>query len=111
MQELCTATRVCPISQDPAVKIEEREIIDLTVDESTPGVSSAIKIEDMIATLPTSQLSTEPEPDFTPFADDDSKADLRQLLSCLSKNELNGLAKERKIKSAGLTVRSSADAS
>lgn len=106
MRELCSAAQCRPTVHDPAVKIEDPDIIDLTFDDEEPlGASSKIKFEETSATSPISQPLV--EPDYTAFADDDSKADLRQLLSCLKREELHGLAKERKIKSTGLAVRPS----
>lgn len=104
MRELCSAAQCRPVVPDPAVKIEEPDIIDLTFDDEGPlADSSKIKLEEPSATSPISQLPV--DPNYTAFADDDSKADLRQLLSCLKREELHDLAKERKIKPAGFNVR------
>lgn len=104
MRELCSAAQCRPAVHDPAVKIEDPDLIDLTFDDEEPlAHSSKIKLEEPSAKSPISQLPV--EPNYTAFADDDSKADLRQLMNCLKREELHDLAKERKIKPTGLTVR------
>lgn len=98
-------TEECPIKQ------EEREIIDLTLDEidtikpSFPlserpmaeAGPSSIKIEDL-------SLSEKPYGDLSFFAQDHTHAELSELLECLSLEELRRLAKDMKVRGFSLNV-------
>lgn len=92
--------------KEPAVKHEEREIIDLTLDDDDPiqdavglvslpqyhdaeAGPSSIKIEDTLQ----NQCG-----DLSFFAQDHSHAELPELLECLTLDELRQLAKDMKIK-------------
>lgn len=95
-----------------AVKQEEREIIDLTLDEMELETTtkppaplweqpkaevgpSSIKMED---------ISEQPCGDLSFFAQDHTHAELPELLECLSLEELRQLAKDMKIRSTSLNV-------
>lgn len=92
--------------KEPVVKHEEREIIDLTLDDDDPiqdavglvalpqyhdaeAGPSSIKIEDTLQ----NQCG-----DLSFFAQDHSHAALPELLECLTLDELRQLAKDMKIK-------------
>lgn len=75
--------------EQPVVKEEEREIIDLTLD--SPSHSQLAQSSQLSA-------STMKEPDYSYFADDDSQATLQELIDCLTLDELRGIAKQMKLK-------------
>jgi len=96
------------LTEERSIKQEEREIIDLTLDEidtkpsfplskqSEAGPSS-IKIENL-------SLSEQPCGDLSFFAQDHTHAELSELLECLSLEELRRLAKDMKIRGFSLNV-------
>jgi Fanconi-associated nuclease 1 len=106
LDTLCAAEQ----PKEPVVKHEEREIIDLTLDDDTPmqdavghpvalppyhnaeAGPSSIKIEDTLQ----HQCG-----DLSFFAQDHSHAELSELLECLTLDELRQLAKDMKIKTSG----------
>ena len=93
--------------KEPVVKLEEIEIIDLTLDDDTPlqdpmghpvtppqchnaeAGPSSIKTEDILQ---------HPCGDLCFFAQDHSHAELPELLECLTLDELRQFAKDMKIK-------------
>jgi Fanconi-associated nuclease 1 len=103
LDTLCAAAKM----KEPVVKHEEREIIDLTLDDDTPihdavghplalpqyhnaeAGPSSIKVEDTLQ----HQCG-----DLSFFAQDHSYAELPELLECLTLDELRQLAKDMKIK-------------
>ncbi|KAI9446590.1 VRR-NUC domain-containing protein [Lactarius indigo] len=105
LHTLCAAANQRP-TEEPVVKQEEREIIDLTFDDNplqdavkhfaalpqyhnAEAGPSSIKIEDTLQ-QPCEELSF--------FAQDHSHAELPELLECLTLDELKQLAKDMKIK-------------
>lgn len=108
MHELCSfptsnpppvpSTSIPSTSTQPSgkVKTEERDdIIDLTLDEDEEDVKPDIsKIEEDANPLP---LGTQHEPDYSVFADDESRASVRDLLECLRVDELREIVKEMKV--------------
>ena len=110
LETLCVYPRQYLTEEHP-IKQEEREIIDLTLDEidtikpssPLPELSAAeagpssIKIEDLF-------LSKLPCGDLSFFAQDHTHAELSELLECLSLEELRRLAKVMKIRSLSLNV-------
>jgi Fanconi-associated nuclease 1 len=113
LETLCIYPKQClaeghPIKQ---IKQEEREIIDLTLDEidtSEPSFPlseqsmaeagpSSIKLEDL-------SLSEQPCGDLSFFAQDHTHAELSELLECLSLEELRRMAKDMKIRVFSLNV-------
>lgn len=108
LETLCVYPRQCLTKEHP-IKQEEREIIDLTVDEidtmkpsyplSEQSIAeagpSSIKIEDL-------SLSEKPCGDLSFFAQDHTHAELSELLECLSLDELRRLGKDMKIRSFSL---------
>ncbi|KAI9466069.1 VRR-NUC domain-containing protein [Lactarius psammicola] len=110
LDTLCAAANQHP-SKEPVIKHEEREIIDLTLDDiqsqdamghpaalppyhNAEAGPSSIKIED-IKIEDALQQSCE---DLSFFARDHSHAELTELLECLTLDELKQLAKDMKIK-------------
>ncbi|KAI0086435.1 VRR-NUC domain-containing protein [Irpex rosettiformis] len=99
MHELCSprtpATVVPSTDIDIKVKTEERDdIIDLTADEEVnPDIFALIKQEDTKSLLPGIQQ----EPDYSVFADGESRANVRDLLECLRVDELREVVKEMKV--------------
>ncbi|KAI0672928.1 hypothetical protein C8Q78DRAFT_1122510 [Trametes maxima] len=81
----------------PLVKVEEREVIDLTFDEDEDdpppklltGPSQSPEVEP-----PSSASTTAPIVDYSVFADDEEQASLSDLLDCLTLDELVDLAKQ-----------------
>jgi Fanconi-associated nuclease 1 len=112
LEALCVYPNQYP-TEEHAIKQEEREIIDLTFDEmdlqdttSSPPAPlweqpkaeagpSSIKIED---------IPDQPCGDLSFFAQDHTHAELRELLECLSLEELRHLAKDMKIRKTNLNV-------
>jgi fanconi-associated nuclease 1 len=116
IMELCWDVKTEP----PSVKEAEdqREIIDLTLDDDVipdlqpdeekirdpkilvqDGCSiprTEVAASDSIDTI--SRYSYVGEIDLTVFADDDSKMSLRELLDCLTLDELKAIARQTKIK-------------
>ncbi|KAH9001406.1 hypothetical protein EDB92DRAFT_1964438 [Lactarius akahatsu] len=105
LHTLCAAANQRP-TEEPVIKQEEREVIDLTFDDTPlqdavghPAVlpqyhnaeagPSSIKIED---------TSQQPCEELSFFAQDHSHAELLELLECLTLDELRQLAKDMKIK-------------
>jgi fanconi-associated nuclease 1 len=109
LEILCTP----PKQTESAIKQEELEVIDLTLDEmqlqdtiKSPSVStwqqnyvaegpSSMKMEDTFE---------QPPGDLSFFAQDHIHAELPELLECLSLEELRQLEKDLKIKKAGRNV-------
>jgi fanconi-associated nuclease 1 len=109
LEILCTS----PKQNENAIKQEELDIIDLTLDETQlqdttkfPSVSrwpqkyvvegpSSMKIEDTLE---------QPCGDLSFFAQDHTHAELPELLECLSSEELRQLEKDLKIKKASRNV-------
>lgn len=96
--ELCGVTPVK--EQEPAVRVkqEETEIIDLTGDDETPGAGPSKP------TFTTSEAELEKKPnvgnggpDYDMWAADASRAELRDLLDCLQRDELSELTKTLKL--------------
>ena len=75
------------------MKQEEREIIDLTEDEDTKPKEEEVSID-----LPPN--SSQPA-EILAFAQDDSAMTLKDLLGCLTLDELKDLTKQFKIKIKG----------
>jgi fanconi-associated nuclease 1 len=110
LETLCVYPRQC-LTEERPIKEEEREIIDLTLDEidtTIPSIPlsgqpmavagpSSIKIEDL-------SLSEQPCGDLSFFAQDHTHAELSELLECLSLEELKRLAKDMKIRGFSLNV-------
>ncbi|KAI0282107.1 VRR-NUC domain-containing protein [Russula aff. rugulosa BPL654] len=108
LETLCVYPRQCLAEEGP-IKQEEREIIDLTLDEietikpsfppseqsTAEAGPSSIKIEDL-------SLSEQPCGDLSFFAQDHTHAELSELLECLSLEELRRLAKDMKIRGFSL---------
>ncbi|KAI0295465.1 VRR-NUC domain-containing protein [Russula brevipes] len=110
LEVLCVYPKQYP-AEEHAIKQEEREIIDLTLDVmdlqdtmSSPPAPlweqpkaeagpSSIKIED---------IPDQPCGDLSFFAQDHTHAELRELLECLSFEELRHLAKDMKIRKTNL---------
>ena len=110
LETLCVYPRQC-LTEERNIKQEEREIIDLTLDEidtmkppfppseqpMAEAGPSSIKIEDL-------SLSEQPCGDLSFFVQDHTHAYLSELLECLSLEELRRLAKDMKIRSFSLNV-------
>jgi len=110
LETLCVYPRQYLTEEHP-IKQEEREIIDLTLDEidtikpsiplseqsTAEAGPSSIKIEDL-------SLSEKPCGDLSFFAQDHTHAELSELLECLSLEELRRLGKDMKIRSFSLNV-------
>jgi Fanconi-associated nuclease 1 len=110
LETLCVYPRQYLTEEHP-IKQEEREIIDLTLDEidtmkppfllseqsMAEAGPSSIKIEDL-------SLSEQPCGDLSFFAQDHTHAELSELLECLSLEELRRLGKDMKIRSFSLNV-------
>ena len=110
LETLCVYPRQCLAEEGP-IKQEEREIIDLTLDEietikpsfppseqsTAEAGPSTIKIEDL-------SLSEQPCGDLSFFAQDHTHAELSELLECLSLEELRRLAKDMKVRGFSLNV-------
>lgn len=94
MKELCSHTPTVE------VKAEEREVIDLSFDGDEPAAGPSK--ESMQP--PLVPMSAVP-PDYHAFAEDDSRAELRELLDCLKRDELQKMVKDMNLKSKGHTVR------
>jgi Fanconi-associated nuclease 1 len=112
LEMLCVSSKSYSTEQH-AIKQEEREIIDLTLDEmqlqdttkpplippleqlKTEAGPSSIKIED---------ISEQPYGDLSFFAQNHSYAELPELLECLSLEELKQLAKNMKIRTPYMNV-------
>ena len=112
LEMLCISSKPYTV-EEHAVKQEEREIIDLTLDDvqmqdamkppPTPfweqpegeAGPSSIKIED---------ISEQPCGDLSFFAQDHNHAGLHELLECLSLEELRQLAKDMKIRKPCMNV-------
>ena len=114
MRELCSVGRRKPEPVSVVtVKVEEREVIDLTADfdDSTMASTSSVtldaevKFEVEVEVKPVIP-DVEPEPDYGFFADDESKAELRDLLECLTRDELAKLVKDMKLRPEKQKVRS-----
>ena len=110
LETLCIHPRQ-DLTEEHAIKQEEREIIDLTLDEielpttmkppaplwehpKAEAGPSSLKIED----------NSEHCGDLSFFAQDHTYAELPELLECLSLEELGQLAKDMKIRCASLNV-------
>jgi len=92
MQELCTCSEYCFHREllGPEVKVEERDVIDLTLNdthEPQAGPSEAKK------RAPESQTPNI-RANCCAFADDETHATLRELLECLTTDELKNVVKE-----------------
>jgi Fanconi-associated nuclease 1 len=107
LETLCVCPRQRSTDERP-IKQEEREIIDLTLDEidtmkplseqlMAEAGPSSIKIEDL-------SLSEQPCGDLSFFAQDHTHAELSELLECLTLEELRRVAKDMKIRSVSLNV-------
>ena len=110
LETLCVYPRQCSTDERP-IKQEEREIIDLTLDDidtikpsfplleqsMTEAGPSSIKIEDL-------SLSEQPCGDLSFFAQDHTHAELSELLECLTLEELRRVAKDMKIRGFSLNV-------
>ncbi|KAI0664677.1 VRR-NUC domain-containing protein [Cubamyces menziesii] len=90
----------------PVIQKEGYEIIDLTFDEDEDtDVDKRVDQESPVAGPSNSPVYEPPPPtcakrppDFSVFADDEERADLLDLLDCLSNDELNDIAKQLKLK-------------
>lgn len=104
MRELCGTHAAA--SPDIQVKEEEHEAIDSTCDEPMIGPSTSRK-EFPSKDEEESKAAVQPSlgPDYSVFAEDGSKADLRELLECLTREELATLVKEMKLKPDNMKVR------
>jgi Fanconi-associated nuclease 1 len=112
LEMLCISSKP-DIIEEHAIKQEEREITDLTLDEiqlqdatkpppapcweqpKAEAGPSSIKIED---------ISEQPCGDLSFFAQDHTHAGLRELFECLSLEELRQLAKDMKIRKPCMKV-------
>ncbi|KAH8099575.1 VRR-NUC domain-containing protein [Cristinia sonorae] len=92
VEELCGTKDRHARKAEPAIKVEEPEVIDLTLDE-----------EDILPIAgPSKQAQTSfahQEPMFHIFGDDASEASTRELLECLTLPELKEIAKKVQVKS------------
>ncbi|KAI0273485.1 hypothetical protein BC834DRAFT_210888 [Gloeopeniophorella convolvens] len=116
---LCMSRESAP-AEESIVKIEEREVVDLThVDDGTsaPAPASAPShaplSQHVNAEAGPSSVKTEDTPDdgsgdLSFFAQDHTYAELPELLECLSLEELRQLAKDMKFKKASWNVRATA---
>lgn len=109
LETLCIYPKQC-LTEGHPIKQEEREIIDLTLDEidttepsfplsqsTAEAGPSSIKLEDL-------SLSEQPCGDLSFFAQDHTHAELSELLGCLSLEELRRVAKDMKIRGFSLNV-------
>jgi Fanconi-associated nuclease 1 len=111
LETLCVYPKQCP-AEEHAIKQEEREIIDLTLDEmnmqsttkSPPPLWEQPKAEAGPSSIKIEDISEQPCGDLSYFAQDHTHAELPELLECLSLEELRQLAKDMKIRSASLNV-------
>lgn len=83
----------------PVIKVEERDVIDLTFDEEDEEAPKAgpSRSPEYEPELP-APSSTPKTPDFSVFADDEEQATPLELLDCLNTDELADIAKQLKIK-------------
>jgi Fanconi-associated nuclease 1 len=110
LETLCVYPRQY-LTEERPIKQEEREIIDLTLDEiDTTKPSSPLSEQSMAEAGPSSikiedlSLSEQPCGDLSFFAQDHTHAELSELLECLSLEELRRLGKDMKIRSFSLNV-------
>jgi len=105
--EMLCACPTRPSVEEHVTKQEEREVIDLTLDEMEP--ESTVKpppapyLETVEAGPSSIKLEDIPEEscgDLSFFAQDETHAELHELLECLSMEELKQLAKDMKIKTS-----------
>ncbi|KAI0333539.1 hypothetical protein GY45DRAFT_1344002 [Cubamyces sp. BRFM 1775] len=90
----------------PVIEKDGREIIDLTFGEDEDADEDRKAGQDAPVAGPSNSPVYEPPPpscakrppDFSVFADDEERADLMDLLDCLSNDELNDIAKQLKVK-------------
>ena len=93
--------------KEPVVKLEEIEIIDLTLDDDTPlqdpmghpvTLPQCHNAEAGPSSIKTEDTLQHPCGDLCFFAQDHSHAELPELLECLTLDELRQFAKDMKIK-------------
>lgn len=112
IRELCYGTEDDVKAQQMEVKEEEREIIDLTLDDDDEPPAMALKVKK----APVAEEKPQPGPSkslpaiptnsdpLLVFAEDESQMTLLELLDCLSLDELKKLGKQMKLK-VNLNVR------
>ena len=110
LETLCIYPKQC-LTEGHPIKQEEREIIDLTLDEiDTTEPSLPLSDQSMAEAGPSSirledvSLSEQPCGDLSFFAQDHTHAELSELLECLSLEELRRVAKDMKIRCFSLNV-------
>ncbi|KAL1944729.1 hypothetical protein VTO73DRAFT_3159 [Trametes versicolor] len=83
----------------PIIKVEERDVIDLTFDDEEEEAPKAgpSRSPEYEPELPP-PTSTPRSPDFSVFADDEEQTTPLELLDCLNTDELADIAKQLKIK-------------
>ncbi|KAI9460027.1 VRR-NUC domain-containing protein [Russula earlei] len=107
IQLLCVCPKQC-FPEKHVLKQEKPEIIDLTLDEMEitkppPALfSERPKTESGPSSVKIEGISEHPCGDLSFFAQDESNAELHELLDCLSMDELKQLAKDMKIGKASL---------
>lgn len=108
IRELCHGSHPATQPEELAPRGEQREVIDLTLDEDDedgkPAIEPPVPQPTPSETQYSSQDSTA-DPDPILFAMDESSMTIRQLVECLPLDELKKMAKELKLKATG-TVRS-----
>lgn len=111
LEMLCVYPKQCS-AEELAIKPEEREIIDLTLDEmdlqstmkSPAPLREQPKAEASPSSIKIEDISEQPCGDLSFFAQDNTQAELPELLECLTLEELRQLAKDMKIRSTSLNV-------
>jgi fanconi-associated nuclease 1 len=111
LEMLCVYPKQCS-AEELSVKQEEREIIDLTLDEmdlqstmkSPAPLWEQPKAEAGPSSIQIEDISEQPCGDLSFFAQDHTQAELQELLECLTLEELRQLAKDMKIRSTSLNV-------
>ncbi|KAH9951864.1 VRR-NUC domain-containing protein [Amylocystis lapponica] len=98
IEELCTCGEFpntqpeVKVKEEQDIKTEEREIIDLTCSQDEKPVAGPSRLPDLATVVI--------PPDYSYFTQDDTHATLRELLECLSLDELKTIAKQMKVKAS-----------
>jgi fanconi-associated nuclease 1 len=108
IRQLCDDRQVHEAPKTQEVKQEEKEIIDLTLDDEEDGPQTTFtgapvltpKVEEHPEDANLSQASSSDVQDTT-LAEDETKMTLRELLECLNAVELKKFAKQMKLKLTG----------
>jgi Fanconi-associated nuclease 1 len=104
IKELCGGRDNDTETQQVEVKQEERDIIDLTLDDDeesapvAPKVEEAPPVEEQPSAGPSRTSLTKNSDARIVFAEDESQITLPELLNCLSVDELKKLGKQLKLK-------------